>query len=506
MNIIVVMSDTFRYDNLSCYGPTACKTPVLDKFAEESSVFDNAYLGSFPTILNRTDIWSGRFCFIDREWGPLAPEIVTPQQILSASGVVTQLIVDNPHMLENGYNFSRGFDAWEWIRGQETDQWKTAPKQVTGPKDKSKYNTREFIVYRHLRNTHWWKGEEDRFAPRSLTSACDWLEENQDQDQFFLWVDLFDPHEPWDAPKKYVDMYDPGYEDEEVTYPNYGFWREHFSEKELNHFRAMYMGESTMVDHWFGVLLDKIDELGLTEDTAVIFLSDHGYLFGEHELTGKSLFPNVDGKMYYEAFPMYDELRRTPLMVRLPGQVEGQRIKALVQAPDLMPTFLEMAGMVATETIGGQAAIQALQCGVFYTEDWEFKPEQVHGKSLMPLLRAETDKLRDIVVCSNTLIHHSPILAKAAIVTEDGWCLHYSGKYDQVATDGRFFVAKLIDPGGARFPCEPELYYLPDDPQEQNNVIDSNESLAQEIHERHVKWLEELGMPEEHLAGRRKLR
>jgi hypothetical protein len=177
----------------------------------------------------------------------------------------------------------------------------------------------------------------------------------------------------------------------------------------------------------------------------------------------------------------------------------------VVQAPDLMPTILEMAGLVATENIGGQAAIQALQCGVFYTEDWEFVPEKVHGKSLMPLLRGETDRLRDIAVSSNTLIHHTPILAKSSIVTEDGLCLHYAGKYDKISTEGKMFVGKLIDPGGARFCSEPELYYLPGDPQEQNNVTDGNEGLAREIHERHVSWLEELGMPAEHLAGRRKL-
>ena len=68
MNIIFVMSDTFRYDNLSCYGPTQTKTPRLDEFAEGSFVFDNAYLGSFPTIPNRLDIMSGRFSFIDHEW------------------------------------------------------------------------------------------------------------------------------------------------------------------------------------------------------------------------------------------------------------------------------------------------------------------------------------------------------------------------------------------------------------------------------------------------------
>ena len=163
-----------------------------------------------------------------------------------------------------------------------------------------------------------------------------------------------------------------------------------------------------MVDHWFGVLLDKLDELGMTEDTAVIFTSDHGYLFGEHDITGKSLLPEVDGTMYYEAIRMYDDIRRVPLMIRLPGHTGGVHSQALVQSPDLMPTILELAGLVATESVGGQAHTQALQCGVFSTEDWKFEPEKIHGKSLMPLLRGETDKHRDIAVCSNTIIQHTP--------------------------------------------------------------------------------------------------
>ncbi len=505
MNIILVMSDTFRYDNLSCYGPTQVKTPRLDGFAQEAFVFDNAYLGSFPTIPNRMDIMSGRFSFIDHEWQPLPSEMVTLQQVLSASGLVTQMIFDNPHLVEMGFNYERGFDAWEWIRGQETDRWKSAPKEVKLPCAEGKLRT-PFFFKTYLRNTAGWKSEEDRFAPRTITAACKWLEENQDQDQFFLYLDLFDPHEPWDAPKHYVDLYDPDYEGEEVIYPNNGFWREYLTEKELNHMHALYMAEASMVDHWFGVLLNKIEESGLTEDTAVIFASDHGYLFGEHELTGKSLFSEVNGDIFYEAIPMYDPIRRIPLMIRLPGQTEGQHIGALVQAPDLMPTILEMTGLVATETIGGQSEIQALQCGVFYTEDWEFKPETIHGKSVMPLMRGETDRLRDIAVSSSTLIRHTPILAKCAIVTEDGWCLHYAGSYEEAGAEGRVFTLKLASPEGARIPTDPKLYYLPDDPQESNNVIHENEGLAREIHERYVKWLEEVGTREEHLAGRRRLR
>ena len=503
MNVIVVMSDSYRHDNLSCYGATPVKTPRLDQFAGQANVFRNAYLGSFPTIPNRLDIMSGRFSFIDHEWCPLPKETVTLQQVLSASGVVTQMIVDNPHLIEMGFNYERGFDGWDWVRGQETDQWQVKPRQVTLPASAGKLRSPDFLVPNFLRNSSWWKGEEDTCVARTMRGACNWLDAHQDLDKFFLYIDTFDPHEPWEAPQKYVDLYDPDYEGEEVIYPHYDMWQNFLTERELRHCRALYQAEASLVDHWVGVLLDKIETLGMAEDTAVIFVSDHGYLFGEHNHVGKSLITPTGT---YEAIPMYDDIRRTPLMIRLPGQTAGRQINALVQAPDLMPTVLEMAGLVSTQTMGGQSHTQALQCGVFYTENWTFRPEAIHGKSLMPVLRGETNKVRDLAVSSNTLIHHTPILAKSAVVTEDGWCLHYAGSYADQVRDARMFINDLVDPEGARAPTAPALFNLCDDPDEEHDVLEDNLALANEIHARHVAWLEEVGTPEEHLAGRRKLR
>jgi len=505
MNVILFMSDTFRRDNLSCYGPTVVKTPNLDRFATKACVFDNAYLGSFPTLPNRLDIMSGRFSHIDRDWCPLPADTVTLQQILSASGVVTRAIYDNPHLTEMGYFYERGFDSWEWVRGQETDLWKTPSRDLKLPDCAHQYMSRDFILRRHLANTSWWQNEEDRFAARSITAACQWLEENQDRDQFFLYLDLFDPHEPWDAPRKYIDLYDPTYAGEPILYPDYRIWHEYFSEQELRDFRMMYRAEASMVDHWFGILMDKLGKLGLTDDTAVIFASDHGYLFGEHDIVGKSLHLDWQGKTAWEAVPMYTDIRCVPLLIQLPGQREGRHISALVQAPDLMPTILEMAGIVATETIAGKAQIQALQCGVFFTEAWQFKPEIIHGKSLMPLMRGEDSRHREIAVCSNTLIYHTPILAKSAIVTDDGWCLHYAGHYGDVVPDATIAGFKVIAPDIAKTSAAPALYYLPDDPDETRDLFQENRALAREIHRRYVAWLEETGTPGEHLVGRQEL-
>ena len=506
MNVILVMSDSFRRDNLSCYEPTVVRTPRLDEFANHACVFRNAHTGSFPTVPNRLDIMSGRVSHVDHEWCPLPPETVTLQQVLTASGVVTQMIADNPHLQEDGYNYGRGFAGWEWIRGQETDVWKSLPRDVQIPTSPKKTRT-PFVMQRYLRNTAWWKCEEDRFAPRTIKAACEWLEEAaRSSGSFYLYIDLFDPHEPWDAPQNYLNMYDPDYRGEPLLYSAYGFWKEIFTEREFTDIRAQYMAEASMVDHWVGVLLDKIDELGLNEDTAVIFTSDHGYLFGEHDLTGKSLLPELDGQYYYEAIPLYRDVRSIPLMIRLPGQTTRRDIDALVQPVDLMPTILEMAGLVATGTVSGQSHTQAPQCGVFYTDTWRFNLEDIRGRSLMPLLRAETNRHRDITVTSETLVHHSPILATSAIVTEDGWCLHYCGGYDKDATSGVMGTLKLINPKAARISTEPMLFHLPDDPGETNNLIASNEALAREIHQRYVRWLEEMGTPEAHLVGRRGLR
>ncbi len=501
MNIIFIVSDSFRYDNLQCYRPTATRTPNLDRFAAQSTVFTNAYLGSYPTVPNRLDTMTGRFSFLTHLWQPLPADAITLQDVLTASGFVTQLIADTPHLIGEGFNYSRGFSGWEWIRGQETDRWKTHPREVRLPSDPHKLRTPE-IIKSHYRNTAWWRDEGDTFPARTIQSACQWLEDNQDSPQFFLWIDMFDPHEPWDPPEKYRQLYEAEYQGQEPNYPVYGRWRDFLTEEELNHIRALYRAESSLVDHWIGVLLEKIEALGMEEDTAVIFVSDHGFLFGEHGHVGKSYIQERDGRMTYESLPMYDELRRIPLMIRLPGQHSGQVKNALVQTPDLMPTILEMAGLLLTEAIGGEMKTQALQCGVFSTTDWSFHPDSIHGRSLMPLLRGEVDRHRDLVVCSSTLIQHTSVIAKSAIITEDGWCLHYSGAYDEQAGAGEMAGVDLIDPSHAVIPCTPTLYYLPEDPGEEHDCAPTHEALAREIHARYVRWLQDYDIPAEHLRGR----
>jgi hypothetical protein len=177
-----------------------------------------------------------------------------------------------------------------------------------------------------------------------------------------------------------------------------------------------------------------------------------------------------------------------------------------VQAPDMTPTILELAGLVVTEQVKGQVRTQHLQCGMFTNEEWTFDPNSTHGRSVVPLINGQVDKIRDIAVCSNTIVHQTPILAKSAIVTEDGWCLHYAGAYKDIEVGGKMYTNQLVDLTTKRITTDPMLFCDTDDPNETTDVIGHHEALARDIHERYVGWLEENGTAEQYVAGRRNLR
>ncbi len=148
-------------------------------------------------------------------------------------------------------NFQRGFDVFDFIRGQERDRYRspmrvsdkrvdanTVPGNTNGMRDK---------VRQYLANTTHRKTEDDWFAPQVFNRAADYLEIAREGEPFFLVVDSFDPHEPWDPPQKYVDLYSDTYDGPEPIVPNYTN-ADYLDEKELERMRALYAGEVTMVD------------------------------------------------------------------------------------------------------------------------------------------------------------------------------------------------------------------------------------------------------------------
>ncbi|HIC89212.1 MAG TPA: sulfatase, partial [Anaerolineae bacterium] len=314
MNVILIFSDTLRPDFLSCYGNDWIHTPYLDRFAQDAYIFDRAHCGSFPTVPCRNDVLTGRWTLVYKPWAPLGADEITLPELLNEAGYVTSLFVDTPHPFAPGFNYQRGFQAWELIRGQEHDTWSTSPAEVRLPCNPHKLRGGAHgAAAKYLQNVserHW---EEDYFPARTMRSAARWLERNR-KARFFMYVDTFDPHEPWDPPAHYLERYEQGYEGEEVIYPRYDRWADFMTEAELKHCRNLYAGEVSLVDRWIGFLLERVEDLGLLEGTAIIITSDHGFYLGEHGYIGKSLIRGTR----HQSLPLYPEVSRIPLLIRLP--------------------------------------------------------------------------------------------------------------------------------------------------------------------------------------------
>jgi len=437
MNIIQIVSDTFRRDFLGCYGNNWIHTEHLDKFARDSVIFDRAYIASFPTIPHRHDLFTGRYTFTYSTWAPLPKDEVILSQLLRQAGYVTMLIVDTYHMIRDAHYFDRGFDGWWWIRGQEHDRYMTNPPEVSEERQKA-------LGRQYLQNVSLRRFEEDYFVAQTMTSAIKWLELNYDQhEKFFLHIDTFDPHEPWDPPRWYVEMYNPEWKGGDVPGGAYipGIERpaaSELTEEQLNHLRALYAGEVTMVDRWIGRLLQKIDDLGLLEDTAIIFTTDHGTYIGEHNYVGKR--PRL-----------YEEVAHIPLIIRLPdslGAPSGRRDE-IVQSPDIMPTILELAGVNI--------------------------PPTVQGRSFLSVIRGESEG-RDFAVSSASLAGQR--LPDWITVTSKRWAL-------------------LASQAGSGI--KSELYDLSRDPGETRNLIEEESEVADELRSKMISLLRSLGTKEETL-------
>jgi len=474
-NIIVIVSDTFRFDLLherfEVKSNVRAKLKNIDRLCMESTEFTRAYHASFPTVPNRADLLTGRFTFTYYDWSPLPRDWITLPMILREAGYTCMMVADTPHILKDGYNFDRGFNGWMWIRGQENDRYKTSPANVKLPCSRWKLRNVETTI-QHIRNNYGRKCEEDWIPSKTAMEASHWLEENYGR-KFFLYVDFFDPHEPWDPPRWYIDMYDPDYEGEEVIYPVYGPC-DYLTRNELLHIRAMYAAEATLVDRWVGFLLEKIEDLGLLENTTIIFTSDHGFYLGEHGLVGKSIIMGGNQGLA----PLYEEVAHIPLLIRFAdkmGLEKGVKVDALVQTPDITATILEIAGIKDLTQI------------------------QVQGKSLLPLARGEKSKIRDLAVSTPSLIKGVRAGLRATI-TVGNWSLILAPETEESRAEKMevtFMVdgePRILKPFGK---IATELYDLKSDPKQKRNLLAEEKDVAQNIREKFIKFLSELNASKE---------
>jgi len=456
LNVFLIISDTFRYDNLLDDTVMPVRTPQLDAFKKRAVSIQGFHTGSFPTIPHRTDLITGRFNWPWYPWKDLKEKVCLPQVLASTGKYVTQLLCDCPHLFKAG--FQKRFHAAQAVRGQEGDlPFLRMNHEIREMMPPEKTRTGKHFMGRTLVDIHsWcnrdWKGEADTFPARTADLACRWLEENHKHEYSFLWVDFFDPHEPWDPPEYMVRRYDPDYEGTAMLHPNYGKASD-YTKAELRNLRAHYCAEAELVDRWVGRILQKIDDLRLWENSLVIFTSDHGTSLGEHDRTGKTNINERDDRIW----PMYPTNAHIPFLIAGPGLLVDRELDLLAQPVDILPTILDLLDL-----------------------DVEL-PGPIHGKSFASHLKGQViGEHRDLVICS-------PYLR----LREDGQLggvdtpMMYSKEWGYVPIG----LEKM-----------PELYRIREDRCAERNVIQDHRDVAREMHERFLSWLRDLNAPEEALA------
>ncbi|WP_226527233.1 sulfatase [Metabacillus niabensis] len=339
MKAVVILLDTLTRKMLETYNQQSwVKTPNISRLADKSVIFDNHWSGSLPCMPARRDLFTGRLAFLERGWGGMEPFDVTLQQTLREGNVFSHIVTDHYHYFSTGgENYCQGFDTWDFHRGQEGDPWVSRVTDPIMPEVLGR------VLPQNEKNRSTIKNEKDYPGPKTMEAACKWLKDNKGADQFFLMVEAFDPHEPFDCPQHYLDLYGDEYEGPRFNWPGYKKVTE--PQDAMDHLQKRYAANLTMIDHWLGKLLDEMDGQQLWDDTLVIFTTDHGFLLGEHEWTGKN-FMHV-----------YNEVAHLPLMVHLPGVEGGTRIAEITQNIDIMPTILDYFHLDVPATVCGSSLL-----------------------------------------------------------------------------------------------------------------------------------------------------
>jgi arylsulfatase A-like enzyme len=370
MNIIFIIIDSLRKDHVGAYGNQWIHTPNVDAFAKESVVFNRCFPESLPTLPFRKALftgkrtfpyrghkmWKGDFQHAAPGWGPIPEEQDTLAEGFSHYGYKTALITDTYHYFKPSKNFHRGFQEWAWIRGQETDPYRTgptlAPERIRAHLTEAIQNYpilgafSSDLLGKYLRNVSERKTEKDYFAPQVFSRASQWILENQDPTPFFLVVDSFDPHEPWDPPADYRRLYDEDDDVIEVIHSIYGPYAGLLSPRELKRLQANYAGKVTLMDRWLGKFLETLRAAGRMDDSMIFLMSDHGHNLG--------IEPGDKGIISKQGQPMTHAVADLVMMMRDPqGEGAGTYCDALCYNVDITSTVLAMLGVTPPNPIDG---------------------------------------------------------------------------------------------------------------------------------------------------------
>ncbi len=301
-NVFLVTIDTLRADHLACYGYSGIKTPAIDGLAKDGVRFASAFTPVPVTNSSHASILTGLY--------PSSHGVTDFGVALSASHVTWATLLHQ-----------RGYNTAAFIGAVVLDSRTLAPGFDQG-----------FDYYDnfppHAGKGHW--GVEERRGMEVVQHAEKWLDRPHSQQSLtplaaapvFAWVHLYDPHDPYEPPPPYSEIY-------------------------RNH---LYDGEIAYADHALGDFLAYLRRRGWYDNSLIVLVGDHGEGLGEHQEQTHGIF-------------LYDATLHVPLMVKLPQERDsGKVVSAQVRTIDILPTVLGLLGISSGEHMDG-ASLQPLLTG-----------------------------------------------------------------------------------------------------------------------------------------------
>jgi arylsulfatase len=305
-NIILIAVDTLRADHLSCSGYSRNTSPNINRFAEDSLLFENCLSNASETWSSFASLLSG---FLPHETKAintrnLPKAVPTLPKTLQRIGYKTVGVVSN-YILRRKWGWDEGFTIFD-----------------------DTLNERELV--RKL---------PERIAEYATNRAIELLEQYHNE-QLFMWIHYQDPHGPYTPPERFAKLFtNPNQEPRNLNLkkslggrggiPSY---QQLGANRDFHYYVSQYDGEIRYFDEQFHQLIDSLKNFGLYDDSLIIFTSDHGEEMGEHDF------------FFVHGNSLYNSLTHVPLIIKYGKELTGRRAD-YVQHIDIVPTILKMIGL-----------------------------------------------------------------------------------------------------------------------------------------------------------------
>ena len=385
-NIILIFPDQHRGDILGCLGDPVVITPNLDKLASEGVLFTECFTNSPLCMPARATLMTGKYV---SDHGVINNNIEAKS---SSQSHVTNIrdagyhtaVIGKTHLYVHGANQGWGHTN-EKI--DVINEWGFEDiHEITGPIASIRINSpyTDYLKEQGLLEIHrkylreywveWTRGEAKpwKLPPSPLPEeahldsytgqkAVDWIHEYNGEKPFYLQVCFPGPHDPFDSPQSYRDLYKSKdipigiLEKPKKPYPgNVNFvlnWSglDGMTESQNQLMKTFYYGKITLIDGWIGKIIKALEEEGLLDNTWIIYNSDHGEMLGDHMMSHKIVF--------------YEGALKIPLIIRPPGGANGWECRGLTDQIDIAASLIDIAHAKPLEHCDGRSLIPQVLAG-----------------------------------------------------------------------------------------------------------------------------------------------